>query len=88
MKLYDYLCSDHGNGRRVAKAAGLTPAFLSQIAKGVRGVPAERAVSIERATGGIVRRWDMRPDDWHRIWPELIGAEGAPDVSQPDQQAA
>lgn len=25
-----------------------------------------------------VRRWDLRPADWHRIWPELIGAEGAP----------
>lgn len=29
-----------------------------------------------------VRRWDLRPDDWHRIWPELIGAEGAPGVPE------
>lgn len=27
-----------------------------------------------------VRRWELRPDDWYRIWPELIGAEGAPSV--------
>ena len=40
----------------------------------------EYAVSIERATGGRVRRWDTRPNDWHRIWPELIGIEGAPPV--------
>lgn len=31
--------------------------------------------------------WDLRPDDWHLIWPELIGTEGAPVVpgaEQPD----
>lgn len=37
-------------------------------------------VDIERVTGGAVRRWELRPADWHRIWPELIGAEGAPPV--------
>lgn len=40
----------------------------------------EHCVNIERATDGAVRRWDMRPDDWHRIWPELIGTEGAPEI--------
>lgn len=40
----------------------------------------ENCVLIERATQGAVRRWDLRPNDWHRIWPELIGAEGAPAV--------
>jgi DNA-binding transcriptional regulator YdaS (Cro superfamily) len=41
-------------------------------------VPPEHCAAIDQATG--VRRWDLRPDDWHRIWPELIGAEGAPKV--------
>ena len=45
-----------------------------------RGVPLEHCAAIEHVTGGAVRRWDLRPDDWHRIWPELIGAAGAPDV--------
>jgi DNA-binding transcriptional regulator YdaS (Cro superfamily) len=39
-------------------------------------------VAIERATRLAVRRWDLRPDDWHRIWPELIGADGAPEIPQ------
>ncbi len=26
---------------------------------------------IERATNGAVTRRDLRPDDWHEIWPEL-----------------
>jgi len=32
-------------------------------------------VAIERATGGAVTRRDLRPDDWHMIWPELVTAE-------------
>jgi len=39
---------------------------------------AENCVAIEKATKGVVRRWDLRPDDWHRIWPELIKSKGAP----------
>ena len=67
---------------QVAARAGIAPAFLSQIAGGVRPVPAERGADIERACEGHVRRWDLRPDDWHRIWPELIGTEGAPAVPE------
>ena len=40
----------------------------------------EFAAAIELATEGKVRRWDLRPKDWHRIWPELINVKGAPDV--------
>lgn len=40
----------------------------------------EMCVVIERESDQEIRRWDLRPDDWHRIWPELIGAEGAPAV--------
>ncbi len=25
-------------------------------------------------------RWDLRPNDWHLIWPELIGTDGAPKI--------
>lgn len=49
----------------------------------------EYCVSIERATQNQVMRWDLRPDDWHRIWPELIGAQGAPAIpAEPEAQAA
>jgi DNA-binding transcriptional regulator YdaS (Cro superfamily) len=43
--------------------------------------------AIERATGRLVTRWDLRPDDWYRIWPELVGAPGAPDVPAPAEAA-
>ena len=32
-------------------------------------VPPEHCAAIETATG--VKRRDLRPDDWQRIWPEL-----------------
>jgi len=28
-------------------------------------------VRIERVTGGLVRRQDLRPDDYFEIWPDL-----------------
>lgn len=36
------------------------------------------ATAIEQATEGRVRRWDLRPEDWHLIWPELRAIDGAP----------
>jgi DNA-binding transcriptional regulator YdaS (Cro superfamily) len=86
MTLTDYLKAERGRMAKVAVRSGLAPAFLSQIANGVRGAPADRAADIERACDGAVMRWDLRPDDWHRIWPELVGADGAPDVPEPAQE--
>lgn len=83
MKLTDYIKSNRGNGAALAKSMGIPPAFLSQMAIGYRAVTAERAVRIERATQGQVKRWDLRPDDWHDIWPELVNAPGAPRIQQP-----
>lgn len=50
----------------------------------------EYATALEMATDGLVRRWDTRPEDWHRIWPELIGKEGAPPVAanEPEPEPA
>ena len=35
-------------------------------------IPPEYCHPIEQATKGAVTRQDLRPDDWQRIWPELI----------------
>ena len=45
-----------------------------------RAPSAEYAKQIQIATGGKVMVWDTRPDDWFRVWPELIGTKGAPAV--------
>jgi DNA-binding transcriptional regulator YdaS (Cro superfamily) len=62
--------------------------MVSQWASGQKPVAVPRCAVIERATGGAVRRWDLRPDDWHEIWPELIGTEGAPPVPAEARHAA
>ena len=41
-----------------------------------RGVPVERCALVEAELG--VSRKTLRPDDWHLIWPELIGEGDAP----------
>lgn len=64
----------------LAAACGTTRGHLQNIVYGLRTCSPELAAALDRASGGIVRRWDMRPDDWHLIWPELIGTEGAPEV--------
>jgi DNA-binding transcriptional regulator YdaS (Cro superfamily) len=55
----------------LASRLGVTPGFVSQWRTGVRPVPITHCVAIEKATQGMVTRKDLRPDDWHLIWPEL-----------------
>ena len=80
MKLIAYLQVERGRAARVASAVGLAPGYVSQIANGVRPTPVEKVPAMEAACEFAVRRWDLRPNDWHLIWPELIDTEGAPDV--------
>lgn len=78
MELADYLRADRGRAVKLAKLCARTSSFISQLATKRRPVPAEHCAQIEAVTAFEVRRWDLRPHDWHRIWPELIGTEGAP----------
>lgn len=71
-----------GGPTLMARRLGVSVPTVSQWASGGRPVPVERCFDVERATNGAVRRWDLRPDDWHRIWPELIGTDGAPAIPQ------
>jgi DNA-binding transcriptional regulator YdaS (Cro superfamily) len=80
MDLVTYIRAKHGRAAALAEAVGVRAVMVSQWAAGTKPVAAERCTPIEFATGRAVRRWDLRPADWHRIWPELIGAEGAPPV--------
>lgn len=56
----------------LAREIGVHPVLISQWRTGIRPTPIERCVPIEKATGGLVTRKDLRPDDWAQIWPELI----------------
>jgi len=50
------------------------------IRRGKGRAQAELAVAIERHSDKKVCRWESNPDRWHLWWPELIGADGAPDL--------
>jgi DNA-binding transcriptional regulator YdaS (Cro superfamily) len=86
MNLHDYLNSPGclSVAELVAAIGAKSPAQIRQWQHGYanRQPSPENCVSIEQATSGQVRRWDLRPDDWHLIWPELIGTEGAPTVPE------
>ena len=78
MDLKTWCDAERGRASKLAAAIGVASPFMCQMVSGDRPVPAQHAAAIEAATQREVMRWDLRPDDWDRIWPELIGAEGAP----------
>jgi DNA-binding transcriptional regulator YdaS (Cro superfamily) len=71
MDLKQYLQTVPGASRRLQDGLQINDAYLRQMAGGVRAVSPARCVQIERLTGGVVSRRDLRPDDWRSIWPEL-----------------
>jgi DNA-binding transcriptional regulator YdaS (Cro superfamily) len=75
MKLREWTKEVAGRPIELATAIGASPVLISQWSTGKRLVPIERCVPIERATMGEVSRRDLRPDDWHEIWPELADLE-------------
>ena len=69
-----------GGTAAVARRIGAQPASVPEWLK--KRFPDSRLIELgaEIHRAGIMPRWDLRPTDWHRIWPELIGTDGAPDV--------
>jgi DNA-binding transcriptional regulator YdaS (Cro superfamily) len=69
MNLRTYLDqSSRGMSTALARALCVTPVLISQWATNKRQVPAERCLTIEKATGGAVTCEEMRPDvDWEYL---------------------
>ena len=53
-----------GSQPKLAELAGLSQQHISKLLRRQRGVSAEAAVAIERATRGKVPRHVLRPDLW------------------------
>ncbi|WP_059516593.1 MULTISPECIES: transcriptional regulator [Burkholderia] len=64
--------SERGTATKLAGALGVSVSYLSQMAAGHCPISEKRCVLIECVTKGVVSRRDLRPDDWHLIWPELV----------------
>lgn len=87
MRLDEWLQEQHGRSKALALALGVSGSLIAHWSVGRRAVSAERCVPIERFTDGAVRRWDLRPDDWAAVWPELIDTEGAPPIPAAQEAA-
>ena len=57
---------------KLASLIGVRQSVVSNWRKRNSIIDAAKCVAIEFATDGKVTRKDLRPDDWHRIWPELV----------------
>jgi DNA-binding transcriptional regulator YdaS (Cro superfamily) len=66
----------------LAESAGTTFGHLRNVSYRLRPCSPELAAAIELATQGAVMRWDMRPNDWRLIWPELQDRSDAPASEQ------
>lgn len=69
MNLKDY--TDAHTQLALAKAIEYAPSFVNQWVHGERPIPVLACLAIERATDKAVTRQELRPTDWHLIWPEL-----------------
>ena len=61
-----------GSATALAELLGITKGAISQWKDAGRSIPFEYGAAIDAATGGAVTRQELFPDDWKRIWPELI----------------
>lgn len=75
MKLSAYFAQERGAQARLAKTlnipAPMLSAWASEDPEQRRPVPIERCLAIENATNQDVTRKDLRPDDWHKVWPDF-----------------
>lgn len=65
-----------GSQEALGRLVNVTKAAVSHW-KRIESVPVEYCSRIEEATGGAVTRQELRPKDWHAIWPELVDRAAA-----------
>lgn len=65
--------------REIAKKIGIGEQYAYQISSGLKIPSAALARQWNRADPKAAL-WDLRPDDWYVIWPELMKRKGAPEV--------
>lgn len=62
----------------LAKRLKVSPSNVNQWVTNRRPIPIDKCYAIEKATDYQVMRWDLYPDKWHLIWPELRMHKRAP----------
>ena len=73
MDLKTYLSEKHGRLVSLSRAIGAHASDVSRWASGERPVPVPFGIPIEDATGGLVTRKEMFPEQLiARVWPDLL----------------
>ncbi len=89
MQFKTYFFSLATDARRAfAEKVGTSVGHLNNVAYGYTKLAPIACVAVEIESARVVMRWDLLPDDWYRIWPELIGIEGAPEVPATEEKVA
>jgi DNA-binding transcriptional regulator YdaS (Cro superfamily) len=78
MNLNDWVKQQRGRSLSLALCVGVTPPVVSDWCTGKKAIAAEHCKTIERFTDGEVTVQDMRPNDWHKYWPELAQYHASP----------
>ncbi|WP_405048948.1 transcriptional regulator [Rhizobium rhizogenes] len=52
----------HGSQVKLANAIGCSQQYISWLLSEAKQISAEKALAVEKATGGLVSRHDLRPD--------------------------
>lgn len=71
MKPIEKAINHFGGLAKFSRALGVKPPSALSWRDSNKPLPILRCVQIEQATNGLVTRKDLRPNDWHLIWPEL-----------------
>ncbi|MGO3892433.1 MAG: transcriptional regulator [Paenalcaligenes sp.] len=80
-KLKTFLSTSGLTQSQFAQKIGVSQAMVYQILNGIRPVSEKVCVRIEGVSERAVTRQDLRPNDWHEIWPELINLR-KPELSE------
>jgi DNA-binding transcriptional regulator YdaS (Cro superfamily) len=75
MNLSDWLKGERGRQSDLARYLEIKATHISAWAAKTKPIPVTHMAKIESFTGGDVTRKEMRPDDWHLIWPELANEQ-------------
>lgn len=75
-------CLNFGGQASVARNLGVSPPTINQWVSGIRPIPAERCLEIEKLTGGAVICEELRPDiDWAYLRGTLPNSSGVKDTT-------
>lgn len=61
----------------IARKCEIGDQYLYQVISGRRIPSGVLASKIEKASGGVLSRKDLRPSDWADLWPELAEQKAA-----------